>query len=85
MRLLGVEELRDRYQKQVKDAEGLASCIQSMQKHISTLRETNEAEKLRFHNLKVEHSRLYNRALKILSKVEFFRCYRVKLQSGENR
>lgn len=85
VRLLGIEELRDRYQKQVKDAEGLTSCIQAMQKHISSLRETNEAEKLRFNELKVEHSRLYNKALKILRKVEVLRCYRVKLQPGENR
>lgn len=84
VRILGINELTDRYLKQCKDSDSMIEYLSSFKTHISRLRDNNSSETLRLVALRNEYSRLYNKSLQLLRKVEVLRNYRANLESGEN-
>ena len=85
MRVLGIQELKGRYQLQSQEAANLTKNLDNLRSFITKLDEVSEQEQLRFGALKARQDFLHNKLLAVMKKVEVLRCYGVPFTSNESR
>jgi hypothetical protein len=84
VRLLGIQELRNRFTEQSKESQSLSKNSDGIQSLINSLDTALQAQSLRFQNLKSKQIQLYNKLLSLMRKVEILRCYGCRLSRDEH-